>query len=156
MISPKADLQDQLSGYIRIIETVLKPKLDTAQKEGKIVRDEIINYEELVSCMKSAMAAAVAEEGNGGDSSIVLVNIGHNSIFCNATVKETNKIFVHVGFGFNVEFTPKEAHEFGKNRIEFLKATRLKNIQHEIKEIRDHIQSATIILDQLHGQMGNL
>jgi prefoldin subunit 5 len=52
-----------------------------------------------------------------------------------------------------VELTPEEAFKFAKKRISFLKANKLKEKEMEIKEIKQHIQSASMILDQLHAEM---
>mmetsp|Transcript_58326 Transcript_58326/g.65227 ORF Transcript_58326/g.65227 Transcript_58326/m.65227 type:complete len:138 (-) Transcript_58326:96-509(-) len=136
MSSPEG-LQEQLSYYLRFVETVLKPRLETAESAANIIREEIANYEELRNNKEPI------------DESI-MVDIGHKTIFCNAKVREPNRIFLHVGMGFHVEFTHSEACEFGKKRISFLRATKLKEKEIEIEEIKEHIQSTTIVLDQLY------
>jgi prefoldin alpha subunit len=155
--SPEDDLQDQLSYYLRFVETILKPKLEKAEIAANIVREEITNYEELVTRMKATKTTpsttAIAINDDESESNNIMVDIGHKTIYCNATVKDLNKIFVHVGMGFHVELTTTEASEFATKRIIFLRATPLKEKEVEIIEIKDHIQSATIILDQLYTEM---
>jgi prefoldin alpha subunit len=150
--SSEDDLQDQLSYYLRFVETILKPKLEKAEIAANIVREEITNYEELVTLMKATKTTAINDDESESNSNI-MVDIGHKTIYCNATVKDLNKIFVHVGMGFHVELTTTEASEFATKRIIFLRATPLKEKEVEIIEIKDHIQSATIILDQLYTEM---
>ena len=142
------DLQEQLSYYIRFVEKVLKPKLLNAESAANVVRAEITNYEELAARMKGRTTAGKDEEPIEH-----MVDIGHKTVFCNAVVKEPNKIFVKVGIGFHVELTPEEASKFAKKRISFLRANKLEEKETEIKEIKAHIQSASIILDQLHTEM---
>ena len=161
--SSEIDLQDQLSYYLRFVETILKPKLEKAEIAANIVREEITNYEELVTRMKAtkttpstSTTTATATKNDGeseSNNNNIMVDIGHNAIYCNATVKDLNKIFVHVGMGFHVELNTTEASEFATKRIVFLRATPLKEKEVEIIEIKDHIQSATIILDQLYTEM---
>ena len=162
--SSEIDLQDQLSYYLRFVETILKPKLEKAEIAANIVREEITNYEELVTRMKATKktlltstttTTAIKKDDVSGtnNNNNIMVDIGHNAIYCNATVKDLNKIFVHVGMGFHVELNTTEASEFATKRIVFLRATPLKEKEVEIIEIKDHIQSATIILDQLYTEM---
>jgi len=162
--SSEDDLQDQLSYYLRFVDTILKPKLEKAEIAANTVREEITNYEELVTRMKattkttpsSTTTTAISDDESESESvsnNNIMVDIGHKAIYCNATVKDLNKIFVHVGMGFHVELTTTEASEFATKRIVFLRATPLKEKEVEIIEIKDHIQSATIILDQLYTEM---
>ena len=142
------DLQLQLSNYVHFVGNVLKPKLLNAESEASIVRAEIINFEELATHMKDRITS-----GKTGESTESMVDLGHKTIFCNAMVNNPNKIFVKVGIGFHVELTPEEASIFAKKRISFLKANKLKEKESEVKEIKGHIQSASIILDQLHAEI---
>jgi prefoldin alpha subunit len=156
--SSEDDLQDQLSYYLRFVETILKPKLEKAEIAANIVREEITNYEELVTRMKATQTTSTTTKAttsvkDESDSNNIMVDIGHKTIYCNATVKDLNKIFVHVGMGFHVELNPTEASEFATKRIIFLRASSLQEKEVEITEIKDHIQSATIILDQLYTEM---
>ena len=137
------DLEEQLSTYVHFVEQKLKPKLLNAESKANIVRAEISNYNELAN----------STEDENGDSLESTVDLGHRIIFCNAKVKDPKKIFVKLGMGFHVELTPEEASKFSKKRISFLKANRLKEKESEIKEIKGHIQSASMILDQLYEEM---
>ena len=142
------DLEEQLSNYVHFVEKVLKPKLLNAESEANIVRAEISNYEELETQTKDRIAA-----GNTGDPIESMVDLGHKTIFCNAVVNNPKRMFVKLGMGFHVELTPEEASKFAKKRISFLKANKLKEKESEINEIKGHIQSASMILDQLHAEM---
>ena len=144
------DLQDQLSHYIRFIEKVLRPKLLNAESEAGVVRAEIANYEDLAKQMNERAATPLGKEEEPMES---MVDLGHETLFCNAVVREPNKIFVRVGMGFHVELTPGEASDFSKKRISFLRSTKLSEKESEIKEIKGHIHSASMILDQLHAEM---
>ena len=141
-------LEQQLSHYVHFVEKNLKPKLLNAESEANIVSIEISNYEALATRMKEKTSA-----GKPKESMETMVDLGHKTIFCNAKVKDPEKIFVKLGMGFHVELTPEEASNFSKKRISFLKANKLKEKESEIKEIKGHIQSASMILDQLHAEM---
>ena len=140
--------EEQLSNYVHFVEKNLKPKLLNAELEANIIRAEISNYEELATTTNDRIAA-----GTTGESIETMVDLGHRTIFCNAKVKDPKKMFVKVGMGFHVELTPEEASKFSKKRISFLKANKLKQKDSEIKEIKEHIQSASMILDQLYAEM---
>lgn len=142
------DLEEQLSTYVHFVEKNLKPKLLNAESEANVVRTEISNYEELASQMKER-----SEAGTSGEPIESMVDLGHRTIFCNAKVKNPEKIFVKLGMGFHVELTPDEASKFSKKRISYLKANKLKEKEAKIQEIKGHIQSASMILDQLHAEM---
>ena len=144
-MSSEDSIQEQVTYYIRFVEKILKPKLLNAESAANIVRAEITNYEELVTRMKDTTDKNEPIES--------LVDIGHKTIFCNAVVKEPSKIFVKVGMGFHVELSPEEATEFSNKRVAFLRANKLSEKESEIKDIKGHIQSASIILDQLHKEM---
>ncbi|VEU45321.1 unnamed protein product [Pseudo-nitzschia multistriata] len=144
------DLQDQLSHYAKFVETVLKPKLSSAESEAGVVRAEIAEYREL-----KAKADERTKKGLAGEPLEALVDLGHGALFCNAVVRDPDRMFVKVGLGFHAEMTLAEASEFASKRISYLRANRLEKRESEIKEIQGHIQSASMILDQLHAEMRN-
>ena len=88
-----------------------------------------------------------------------MVDLGYSTIFCNAKIKqgatttENPSLFVHVGMGFHVSMTPKEATEFCQKRIHYLQKVKLKPRQEKMVEIQSHIQSATMLLLQLQQEM---
>jgi prefoldin alpha subunit len=141
-------LQEQVSNYEHFVKKVLQPKLSVAESEANTVRAEITNYGELATSMKDRIAS-----GETGESIKSMVDLGHRTVFCNAVVNNPKKIFVKVGLGFHVELTPEEASKFAKKRISFLNTYKLEEKESEIKDIKGHIQSASIILDQLHAEM---
>ena len=81
-----------------------------------------------------------------------MVDLGHGTLFCNA-VGELDTIYVHVGMGFHVEMTVTEAIAFVKKRLSFLETNVLKRKEAQVREITDHIVTASAILDELTQQM---
>mmetsp|Transcript_9219 Transcript_9219/g.22901 ORF Transcript_9219/g.22901 Transcript_9219/m.22901 type:complete len:150 (-) Transcript_9219:189-638(-) len=142
------ELEEQLSNYVHFVEKNLKPKLLNAESEANIIRAEISNYEELATSMNERIKAGTTDE-----SIEAIVDLGYRTIFCNAKVKDPQKLFVKVGMGFHVELTPDEAARYSRKRVSFLKANKLKQKESEITEVKGHIQSASMILDQLHAEM---
>jgi prefoldin subunit 5 len=55
--------------------------------------------------------------------------------------------------GFHIEFTLGEAIRFVEKRIEYLKVHKLATKENKIKEIQEHISSATLLLNQLQEEM---
>jgi hypothetical protein len=83
--SSEDDLQDQLSYYLRFVETILKPKLEKAEIAANIVREEITNYEELVTRMKATQTTSTTTKAttsvkDESDSNNIMVDIGHKTI----------------------------------------------------------------------------
>eukprot|EP00536_Pseudo-nitzschia_multiseries_P007633 jgi/Psemu1/196045/e_gw1.181.42.1 len=141
------DLQDQLTHYVSFLEENLKPRLLNAESAASIVRAEITDYEELTRRLDERTATGKPEEPLE-----YMMDIGHKTLFCNAVVKKPSKIFVKVGLGFHVEMKLDEASKFAKQRISYLRKHRLAEKQAVIKEIKGHIQSASMILDQLYAE----
>ena len=91
--SSEIDLQDQLSYYLRFVETILKPKLEKAEIAANIVREEITNYEELVTRMNATKTtpststttatATKNDDESESNNNNIMVDIGHNAIYCN-------------------------------------------------------------------------
>ena len=141
------DSQDQITHYVTFVEKNLKPKLLDAESAASVVRAEITDYEELTRRLKERTTSDTTDEPIES-----MVDMGYKTFFCNAVVKEPSRIFVKVGLGFHVEMTPEEASEFAKKRISYLRKNRLAERESEIKEIKGHIHSASMILDQLHAE----
>mmetsp|Transcript_5010 Transcript_5010/g.11145 ORF Transcript_5010/g.11145 Transcript_5010/m.11145 type:complete len:148 (+) Transcript_5010:115-558(+) len=141
------DSRDQITHYITFVEKILKPKLLNAESAASVVRAEITDYEELTRRLKERTAAGKTDEPIES-----MVDIGYRTLFCNAVVKEPSRIFVKIGLGFHLEMIPEEASKFAKKRISYLRKYRLAEKESEIKEIKGHIHSASMILDQLHAE----
>ena len=149
------DPQEHVSYYIHFVENVLKPRLEKAQAAANTVQAEITAFEELMTRIKGIEMDSHYNDDGGRDKEAIIetmVDLG-KQVFCNAVPREPKKIFVSVGMGFHVELSITEASNFAKKRISFLRANKLSEREREIKEIKDHIQSATIILTQLQMEM---
>ena len=137
--------QQQLSDYVRFVETVLKPKLLAAESGAAAVRTEIADYRELARHLHDRIRSGTIDRPIDSE-----VDLGHRRVFCAARVENPARLFVGVGLGFHVELTPEEATGAAERRVSFLEAHRLKAKESEIEEIKTHISSASMILDRLH------
>jgi len=142
------NLPQQLQSYAGFVDQVLKPQLLAAEAEANAIQAEIDDYQDLGNRLQSLLA-----KEDPSEPIETMVDLGFKTVFCNATVQESNKIFVHVGMGFHVEMTKNEASRFVKKRIQFLKTHKMDEKTKKINEIRDHMQSATIILNELQREM---
>lgn len=71
----------------------------------------------------------------------------------NGATATSMMVFVDVGLGFHVQMSGKEAIVFSQKRIDFLSSNKLKRHQRKIVDIKDHILSATNILNELHREL---
>ena len=156
--SPAPPLHQQLQEYANLVEQVLKPQLLEAESAANEIRREIGDYEDLKTRLdEREKQTKEIDEKLHNQSDNIMVDLGYQTIFCNAKIKPgtaTNpSLFVHVGMGFHVSMTPKEAMEFCKKRIAYLQKVKLKPRQEKMLEIQSHIQSATTLLLQLQQEM---
>ena len=67
--------------------------------------------------------------------------------------KEPRKVFVHVGLGFQIELSITEALAFVNKRVSFLERDVLSDKEKKVTEVKDHIASAGLILNQLEREL---
>jgi prefoldin subunit 5 len=165
-MSSSDEIQNQLSEYARFVEEVLKPQLEEAKSLANEVRTEIADYEDLGQRLESLMMPASKPSSGDGTNEIQkqqqhlkqkgmtsMVDLGYKTVFCNAVVRDTTMIFVNVGMGFHVQMPIEDARDFASKRISFLRTSKLKARESKEAEIMDHIQSASIILNQLQMEL---
>ena len=147
-------LHQQLQEYANLVDQVLKPQLLEAESAATEIHQEISDYEDLKKRLEERQHQ-LEEDPSSETKDTVMVDLGYSTIFCNAkiTTTENPSLFVHVGMGFHVSMTPKEATEFCQKRIHYLQRVKLKPRQEKMVEIQSHIQSATMLLLQLQQEM---
>jgi hypothetical protein len=153
------EIQQQLYEYGRFIQDVLQPQLVVTKSLADDVRSEIANYEDLGQRLDRLIQQQQHQQQEHEQPppspplTSTMVDLGYEAIFCPAVIHDTNKVFVNVGMGFHVEMTIDTAKEFVMKRISFLKGNKLLSKERKEVEIMDHIQSATIILNQLQTEL---
>jgi prefoldin subunit 5 len=172
------EIRRQLSEYSKFVENVLKPQLAAAVAAANLVRGEVAEYEALgvrldlllrpVGAPKLHSCVDDDDDGSSKEKQhqqqqrqqqhpkpVVesMVDLGYGAVFCRAVVRDPTKIFVHVGMGFHVEMTMEGAREFVSQRTSFLKGSKLKEKEAKEKAVRDHLSTASIILNQLQTEL---
>lgn len=139
------DIKLKLDEYTAFLREVLHPDLEALLMSEQAIRNEISEYEDLHARLKNL--------GNGALLSVVDVDLGHQKVFCRATIEDASRAYVHVGLGFHAELTMEEALIFVVNRIDFLSRQVLPHRSLKCKEVLAHVHSSERILDELSSEL---
>ncbi len=141
-------LQQKVAEYSSFITNTLQPKLQLAVNEREETEAEICEYAQLRNKLQMIEAESDASASASATPINTLVDIAHQSIFCNATISNPRTVYVHTGFGFHVEFTIQEAVEFIEKRILFLQNYVLKHRVEVAMGIAEDVEKALEILEE--------
>ena len=166
-------LPEQLQQYAAFVDQTLKPELQIVENAAREVQKEIDDYEELAE--KIQQRQQQQQQQHEHEHETMMVDLGYGKVRCHArpctrsspsflrtddgegttTTSSTTQmmVFVDVGLGFHVELSEGEAIDFCKRRMEFLSTHKLKRYQQKMVEIKDHILSASNILNELQNEM---
>lgn len=139
------DIVEKMEEYSQFVTQKLRPELERAEKSRDETRREMKEYDDLFQRLTGFKKEAIKEINT-------VVDLGHGTLFCNAR-GELDSIYVHVGMGFHVQMTIAEAIPFVKRRLTFLETNVLKRKEAQVREITDHIVTASTILDELTQQV---
>ena len=139
-------LQGKVAEYSSFITNTLQPKLQLAVKDREETEAEICEYAQLRSKLQMI----------GTEPFNTLVDISHQTIYCNATISNPRTVYVHTGFGFHVEFTIPEAIAFIDKRIQFLQNDILKHRVEVAFGIAEDVEKAMELLEEFKEAEGNL
>ncbi|KAL7442777.1 hypothetical protein ACHAXM_008406 [Skeletonema potamos] len=134
-------LQGKVAEYSSFITNTLQPKLQLAVKDREETEAEICEYAQLRNKLQWI------ETGADGPIN-TLVDISHQTIYCNATISNPRTVYVHIGFGFHVEFTIQEAISFIDKRILYLQNNVLKHRVEVAMGIADDVEKALELLEE--------
>jgi prefoldin subunit 5 len=135
-------LQGKVAEYSSFITNTLQPKLQLAVNDREETEAEICEYAQLRNKLQMI-------ETNNADGPInTLVDISHQTIYCNATISNPRTVYVHVGFGFHVEFTIQEAIAFIDKRITYLQNDVLKHRVEVAMGIAEDVEKALELLEE--------
>lgn len=148
---PHEEIQQKVAEYATFLRNVLRPDFDVLSQDVEATKQEIAEYNDLVDRLgkvqqrkqQSAMDGIVEER----------VDLGHEKVFCRATMDDPDHLYVHVGQGFHVELTIPEALEYVAKRVRFLSCDVLPYREAKVQKILDHIRSSEMILDQLQVEL---
>lgn len=153
-------IRKKMAEYSEFIEDILKPECEDARARLQAVRSQIQEYKELQKKLREQQREAnkSAEASNTSYQKILEtdVDLGMKTLYCRAvapTSSIVNKIFVHVGMNYHVEFSSKEALDFCARRIHFLEENPLAVKQTKFDEVSHHLQSAELIFKQLSSEI---
>lgn len=140
-------LQNKVAEYSAFITNTLQPKLQLAVNDREETEAEICEYALLRN--KLQMMEAESDGSAGAIQPInTLVDISHQTIYCNATISNPRTVYVHTGMGFHVEFTIEEAIAFIDERIMFLQNDILKHRVEVAMSIAEDVEKAIELLEE--------
>ena len=126
---------------------VLKTRLQRALARENEVKDEITEYTALGRRLQEL--AAAKKPG----PIVELCDLGHEKVFCRATVEDTSYIYVHVGMGFHVELSLTEALSFTEKRLSFLRQDVHRRQTIQTDKVKQHIRASEMMLDGLSAEL---
>lgn len=150
------DIELKLDEYAKFVRDTLRPDYQMCLDLEKEIRDEIIEYSDLMSRITNELISTNFDEKP--NHIIMDVDLGHNKISCRAKVDTTASnhqrvIFVHVGMGFHVEYAWDEAFIYIQKRTEYLKNIKLPHRMKKSQHVLSHVQSSERILDELSREV---
>jgi prefoldin subunit 5 len=149
------EVKQKLEEYTRFMNDVLRPDYVACQQAENEVRMEIDEYEDLRKLLTNLQIAAndAAGETTVNTLTAVEVDLGHQKVFCQATVHDASLVMVHVGLGFYAELSIAEALSFAEKRVTFLRDSVLIHRSVKSNQVREHIKQSEMILDQLSSEL---
>lgn len=150
MVSSDVNLQVQFDEYVQFVRDRLRPDYEALFRAEQEIETEIRDYVDLMERIKDIL--------QNKHESMMEVDLGHGKVFCRAKLDEASPqaIYVHVGMGFHIEFTPQEALDWIPKRIDYLTNIVLTHRRSKTKSVRTHLQSAERILDELSVELHRL
>ena len=169
-------IRSKIVEYSGFINNVLLPEKKTLELEYQKIQTEINEYQDLQNeisnllCNDNNRSSESTSDGDSSNNDIetkkiaaatttsesvmtTKVDLGYETIYCDAVVSEPNSIYVHVGMGFHIELTLVEAIEFVKKRISYLQKGSLQTKKVKLQEVTSHIDESRKILFQLDREL---
>lgn len=135
----KEDAQVKLEQYAAFIDQTLHPELRKRVEAREEIENEIKDYGDL-SVKLNALASSSSVQA--------LVDLGHQTAYCEAIANDNTKLYVHIGMGFHAEMTIPEALAFCEERMLFLSNVLTQRAE-RAKQVARHLQASLLLLEQL-------
>ncbi|KAI2496673.1 Prefoldin subunit [Fragilaria crotonensis] len=133
----------KLKQYAAFIDHTLHPELKKRVEAREEIENEIKDYRDLSVKLQSLIPSS---------SMKALVDLGHQTVYCEAVANDNSKLFVHVGMGFHAEMTIPEAIAFCEKRIQFLNSV-LEQRAESAAQVARHLQASLLLLEQLADEL---
>lgn len=134
----------KMKEYSTFVDEMLQPKLQEARAALAKTQQEFNEYSDLQNQLRELPESS---------ANVKDVDLGHGKVFCNAQRDASETVFVHVGFGFHVEFTVSEATDFVDERLNFLQQV-MDSKSANVQQVQEHIASSAYILEELKKELG--
>ena len=141
-----------MNEYAVFVDTTLQPQLLLAVTAREETELEIASYGELAD----KLITILSDGPKTGKPLESLVDLGHEVVYCKATIENRQQVFVHVGLGFHAEFSLEEAVEFCEKRISFLKTHLLLKRIEKAKLVAAHLEASLVILQELSMEIQDM
>ncbi|KAI8051088.1 Prefoldin subunit-domain-containing protein [Gilbertella persicaria] len=140
MDSVKQDLGALIKKYDEFITLKLKPSLKKELDERDAIFNSISEYQKLKTQIQTIQENDLKELKT-------MVDLG-SQFYAQAHIPDTQYIYVHVGFGFHVQFTLDEANAFITKKQDQLQNLADKHTK-EADKIRAHIKMALEAISEI-------
>lgn len=131
----KVELDEKVLRYEQFLNETLKRDLSKLSDEREKLYEEIAEYFRLQTTLQKLLEVGLAD---GSKALKTQIDLGCN-FYAHAVIKDASRIFIHIGYGFYLEFTVKEAIPFIEQKVSRLdiQAEKLgKDIAHVRAQIR--------------------
>ncbi|KAL3936826.1 MAG: hypothetical protein SGBAC_007939 [Bacillariaceae sp.] len=149
-------IREKMAEYSKFIEEILKPEWEDAKYQLDLVRTQLQEYRQL---QQTLLLQQQQKDALLKDDEKMLednVDLGLKTLYCRAVAPASSlleKIFVHVGMNYHVEFRIDEALEFLRKKIQHLQDHPLAMKQAKFDKVDHHLQSAEAIFRQLSSEI---
>jgi prefoldin subunit 5 len=141
-----AEIEEKIDECKRFLDVLHAQLLHEVSRE-KDIQEEINAYSDLGFRLQEASSDKLLEP------LAELCDLGHQKVFCRATIPDVSFVFVHVGMGFHIELSRSEAIAFAANRVALLRGDFLRRRSIQTDKVRQHIRASEMIMDGLAAEL---
>ena len=155
----RQEIQLKVNEYATFLRQVLRPDYDALTRQVQDAQQEMAEYEDLRVRLEQQLLVVKEQSRHPTSAGETvreeerLVDLGHQKVFCQAVIDDTEFVYVQVGNGFHVELTLPEALQYIAKRVHHLSCHVLPHREAKAKTVLTHIRSSEMILDQLSRKM---
>ena len=161
------ELRSKLKEYIHFIDHTLQPELEKAVALREEIEFEINEYNALKTQLETFInqqnrgIGQVRGSDEGGEKANnipvkAMVDLGCQTVYCQANVTNPDMITVDIGKGIHVQLSLEEAKQFCTQRIQFLETDILPARVEKSQTVASHLEDALTLLESLGKELRSM
>lgn len=163
------ELRSKLKEYIHFIDNTLQPELEKAVSLREEIEFEINEYNALktqleifIDQQNGGVGQARGSDNEGGEeaknipSMKAMVDLGCQTVYCQAKVTNPNMITVDIGKGIHAQLSLEEAKQFCIRRVQFLETNILPARVTKAQTVASHLEDALTLLESLGKELRSM